>query len=81
MMMKEYLFYCFYSCIELIIHVLLVYRDFDVNYLAIPDTHCNLEKEKGEQCPDGMVCRIIDLTPAVKGYNSFDHIGKCDVDR
>ncbi|XP_030837792.1 sodium leak channel non-selective protein isoform X1 [Strongylocentrotus purpuratus] len=49
--------------------------DFDVNYLAIPDTHCNLEKEKGEQCPYGMVCRIISLTPAVKGYNSFQHIG------
>lgn len=49
--------------------------EFDVNYLAIPDTHCNLEKGKDEQCPKGMVCKIISLTPAVKGYNSFQHIG------
>ncbi|XP_063967111.1 sodium leak channel NALCN-like isoform X1 [Lytechinus pictus] len=47
----------------------------NVNYLAIPDTHCNLEKEIGSQCPMGMVCRNIILTPAVQGYNSFRHIG------
>ena len=51
---------------------------YGANDLAIPDTHCNLEREGNDnyrQCPHDMVCKHVPLNHSLSGYNSFRHIG------
>ncbi|XP_072180421.1 sodium leak channel NALCN-like [Diadema setosum] len=48
---------------------------FDVNRLAIPDTHCNPDMPSERQCPGNMSCKEVNLNHSISGYNNFQHIG------
>lgn len=50
-----------------------------VNDLAIPDTYCSPEDNSGYQCPEGMVCRALNLSRSERGFNGFDEFGKMPV--
>ena len=46
-----------------------------VTDLAIPDTYCNPDKETGYKCPQGMVCKALELSRKERGFNGFDEFG------
>ena len=47
-----------------------------LNKLAIPDTFCSMQSGSGYQCPEGMLCRPVNLTKNVSGFNGFDNFGE-----
>lgn len=42
--------------------------------LAVPDTFCSPDPDAGYQCQNDMVCMELAMSPAVMGFNGFDHL-------
>ena len=51
-------------------------RHVTINDLAIPDTYCSPNIDSQYQCPEGMLCRQLELSRQERGFSGFDDFGK-----
>ncbi|XP_076454223.1 sodium leak channel NALCN-like [Babylonia areolata] len=43
-------------------------------HLSVPDTQCAVNEGEGYLCPNGLVCKKLDLRPEIMGFNGFDNL-------
>ena len=44
--------------------------------MSVPDSHCAETEGEGYSCPNGLVCKKLDLPPEIMGFNGFDNLGQ-----